>query len=90
MEDRPAPSPQKLKSQFEDWVSGDELPGRTLAYMKTGFLPEVLEGMDPTDSIGRIQAAWQEWESGITDPEAVLEVLKSEGLADLLQGAASS
>lgn len=90
MDDRPAPSAQKLQTQFDDWVKGDELPGRTLAYLKTGFLPEVLEDIETTDAIEKIQAAWQEWESGKTDPEAVLKVLKAQGLSDILGALASS
>ena len=65
-------------------------PGRTLAYLKTGFLPEVLEGLDPTDAVANIQTAWGEWESGTTGPEAVLAELKAQGLGDLLSGLASS
>ena len=90
MDDRPAPSAKKLHTQFADWENGDELPGRTLAYLKTGFLPEVLEGLDPTDAVANIQTAWGEWESGTTGPEAVLAELKAQGLGDLLSGLASS
>jgi len=84
MDERPAPSPSKLHNQFDDWEKGDELPGRTLAYLKTGFLPEVLADLEPSDALAEIQAAWAEWESGKAEPDAVLEVLKSQGLGDIL------
>ena len=89
MEERPAPSPQKLRTQFKDWESGDELPGRTLAYLKTGFLPEVLAELDSTEALGEIQQAWEQWERGITEPEEVLDVLKTQGLGAILAELAS-
>ncbi len=89
MDERPAPSPEKLRNQFKDWESGDELPGRTLAYLKTGFLPEVLAELEPSDALGEIQTVWEQWERGITEPEDVLDVLKAQGLGDILKELAS-
>lgn len=83
MEERPAPSPAKLLNQFNDWVEETELPGRTLSYMKTGFLPEILAESN-VDAAPAMLDAWGQWEAGKTKPQAVLEVLRDEGLADLL------
>ena len=83
VDDRPPPSPAKLLRQFHDWVEGSELPGRTMSHLKTGFLPDVLDGVD-AGRTERMLAAWAEWEKGPTNPTAVLEVLRDEGLADLL------
>ncbi len=88
MDERPAPSPEKLLSQFRDWTAGDELPGRTMSYLKTGFLDEVLNGLDPSDDIAAMLEHWSEWEAGKTNPESVLQTLKERGLETLL-GASS-
>lgn len=83
MEDRPAPSPAKLLNQFNDWVEETELPGRTLSYMKTGYLPDVLAAAE-SGVTSEMLEAWSQWEAGKTDPQAVLEVLRDEGLAAVL------
>lgn len=83
MEDRPAPSPAKLLSQFNDWVEETELPGRTLSYLKTGFLPEVLAENESETTTAMLEE-WSHWEAGKTNPQAVLEALRDHGLADLL------
>ena len=59
------------------------MPGRTMAYLKTGFLPEVLAQQE-SDAISTMIESWEGWEKGNTRPEVVLEVLKEKGLADLL------
>ena len=84
MDDRPPPSPEKLLRQFEDWLSGEELPGRTMSYLKTGFLPELLEGEHAAEGVEAMRASWASWEAGTTDPTAVLEVLRDDGLEPLL------
>ena len=87
MDERPPPSPEKLLRQFADWREGEEMPGRTMSYLKTGFLPEILAELDPdTDGLGAMTAAWEQWESGDTDPTAVLDVLRDNGLEALLGG----
>lgn len=92
-QERPAPSPAKLLGQFNDWVDETELPGRTMSYLKTGFLPEVLaerqESSEDGDSVGNDSVAtmlesWAGWEKGDTRPEIVLGVLKDNGLVTLL------
>ncbi len=83
MEDRPAPSPSKLLTQFNDWVSETEMPGRTMAYLKTGFLPEVLEAQ-ATETSAAMLEEWAGWEKGTTRPEVVLEALKQHGIVELL------
>ena len=84
MDDRPAPSPEKLLGQFRDWMADDELPGRTMSYLKTGFLPEVLEGIAERNDVPAMLDAWQTWEAGTTTPSAVLEALRSLDLESLL------
>ncbi len=82
-QERPAPAPAKLLDQFNDWVSETEMPGRTMSYLKTGFLPEVLADQDGA-AVTTMLESWEGWEKGKTRPEIVLEVLKENGLADLL------
>lgn len=83
MDERPAPSPSKLKNQFDDWITETELPGRTLAYLKTGFLPEVLAEQE-TETAAAMIEAWAGWEKGTTGPHEVCETLKELGLPELL------
>lgn len=85
IQERPAPSPAKLIAQFNDWVEETEMPGRTMSYLKTGFLPEVLAEQDG-DNVTTMLESWQGWEKGKTRPEIVLGVLKDEGLVELLTG----
>lgn len=87
-QERPAPSPAKLLSQFNDWVEETELPGRTMSYLKTGFLPEVLAEQEG-DNVATMLESWGGWEKGNTRPDVVLEVLKDNGIVELLTGLAS-
>lgn len=84
MDERPPPSAAKLLTQFEDWTTGNEMPGRTMSYLKTGYLPEVLAEQTSTDGVEDMLAAWQEWEAGRTNPAAVLEALRAAGLEAVL------
>ncbi len=87
-QERPAPSPAKLLGQFNDWVAETEMPGRTMSYLKTGFLPEMLaakmESTNGDDKIAAMLESWVGWEKGKTRPEIVLAVLKDQGLVELL------
>lgn len=83
MEPRPAPSPPKLLTQFEDWANETELPGRTLSYLKTGFLPEVLADHE-SETTAKMLEAWSGWDKGTTEPHVVLETLRDLGLSDFL------
>ena len=86
-QERPAPSPAKLLGQFNDWVEETELPGRTMSYLKTGFLPEVLaeqQASGDNDQIATMLESWAGWEKGNTRPEIVLAVLKDNDIATLL------
>lgn len=83
MEERPAPSPPKLLTQFEDWASETELPGRTLAYLQTGYLPEVLAENESENTEAMLEA-WAGWDKGTAEPQTVLEALKDLGLAEFL------
>lgn len=84
MDDRPPPSPSKLRDQFADWTAGNELPGRTMAYLKTGFLPEVLGDLESTDAVSTMLESWAGWESGDIGPAAVLEILRDNDLDTIL------
>ena len=90
MDERPPPSPEKLLAQFQDWVAETELPGRTMSYLKTGFLPEVLAEHEAADGVAEMLTPWATWEAGTTDPAVVLTVLKDQGLEALLAGLAES
>lgn len=83
MDERPPISPSKLLHQFNDWVEETEMPGRTMAYLKTGMLHEVL-AEDGGDSASSMLEAWQQWEKGKVGPAATLEALRDGGLVDLL------
>lgn len=52
--DTPPPDLTKLITAWEQWESGEELPGKVLANLKTAGLPEVLRqlsesGWTPAD-----------------------------------------
>ena len=81
--DRPAPSPAKLLDQFNDWAAGTELPGRTMAYLKTGHLPDVLADLGSDEALSMLES-WNGWEKGTTRPEIVLEALKEHGIVEVL------
>lgn len=55
MEDRPPPDPAKLLVQWMEWETGENTPGRVMANLKTGGLPELLKSLadaatEPGDS----------------------------------------
>ena len=100
MVDRPAPDPAKLLSQWDDWERGDELPGRTMANLKTGEARQLLEALSSAAGEGQVSGggaatprdgdnaalleAWQGWEKGRTVPADVLAALRDGGFRDLL------
>lgn len=43
--DTPPPDPAKLLSQWNEWERGETTPGRVLANLKTGGLPDLLEAL---------------------------------------------
>lgn len=82
MPERPAPDPTKLLSQWEAFTSGDELPGRTMANLKTGEVRQLLEaGGDATAALLEV---WMGWEKGRTLPADTLTALDGAGLGGLL------
>lgn len=83
MDTRPPISPSKLLHQYNDWVEQTELPGRTMAYLKTGMLHEVLAA-DESDAATAMLEAWEQWEKGDVGPTPTLEALRDNGVADLL------
>jgi hypothetical protein len=43
--DKPPPDPRKLLAQWEEWERGETPPGRVMANLKTGGLPELLQAL---------------------------------------------
>ena len=88
MDERPPISPTKLLHQYNDWVEETELPGRTMAYLKTGMLHEVLAA-DDSEQAQVMLAAWELWEKGEVGPTPTLEVLRDNGVVELLEALSS-
>lgn len=88
MDERPPISPAKLLHQYNDWVEGTEMPGRTMAYLKTGMMHEVLAG-DEGEPAAAMLAVWEQWEKGAVGPAPTLESLKENGVVELLTALAS-
>jgi len=84
MDPRPPVSPAKLLNQFNDWIEETEMPGRTMAYLKTGMLHEVFGEHTEDAGVSDMLAAWAEWEKGAVGPMPTLEVLRDHGLVDFL------
>ena len=80
--DRPAPEPAKMLNQWDAWERGDELPGRTMANLKTGEVKELLEAGG--DETAELLVAWSRWEKGQSVPAEVLGVLKAGGMREFL------
>ena len=43
--DKPPPDPAKLLAQWMEWERGEETPGRVLANLKTGGMPDLLRSL---------------------------------------------
>jgi hypothetical protein len=80
--DRPPPEPAKLLSQWDAWERGDELPGRTMANLKTGEARSLLEAAG--EESAALLAAWTRWEKGQSVPTEVLAALKEGGMRQFL------
>ena len=80
--DRPPPEPAKLLSQWEAWERGDELPGRTMANLKTGEARVLLEAAG--EEAAGMLAAWTRWEKGQSVPAEVLSALEEGGMREFL------
>ena len=80
--DRPPPEPAKLLNQWEAWERGDELPGRTMANLKTGEARMLLEAAGEESTA--LLTAWTRWEKGQSVPAEVLAALKEGGMRDFL------
>ncbi len=81
---RPPIDPQKLLAHLDDWKRGEELPGRTLSYLKTGRLPELLDDPD-NDTAAELWAIWEPWEKGKATPADVVAELEAAGLAAFIE-----
>lgn len=80
--DRPPPEPAKLLHQWDAWERGDELPGRTMANLKTGEARSLLEAAG--DESVALLTAWTQWEKGQRVPVDVLAALKEGGMRNFL------
>ena len=92
MDERPAPDPVKLASQFDEWIRGETLVGRMLANLKTGRMPELLAGAaegPQAEQVAPLVVLWDGWERGRTIPLEVAEGLRNGGLKRLLTDLAS-
>ncbi len=86
--DHPAPDPQRLLGQFDEWSRGETLPGRMLANLKTGRLPEVLEALgEPAQGLADW---WDKWEKGTALPDEVTAALAEGGLRKQLEALTNS
>lgn len=90
MDGLPTASADKLSRQFHDWLEGTEMPGRTLAYLKTGFLPSVFDSNAEVEGVAAMQALWDQWEAGKVNPTTVLEQLRDAGLDTFLSDLAAA
>lgn len=45
MDQPPPPDPSKLLAFWNEWESGETPPGKTMSNLKTGGLPDLLEGL---------------------------------------------
>lgn len=43
--DRPPPDPEKLLAWWSEWERGETPPGRVMANLKTGGLPDLLRAL---------------------------------------------
>lgn len=87
----PAPDLAKLLEAWKMWKAGDELPGRTLADMKTASLDQFLEVLSAdSDQAAQQFASLTLWEKGKAMPEVTLEALDEAGLGDLIEAAAAA
>ncbi len=84
MDRRPAPDPVRLAGQFAEWVRGETLPGRMLANLKTGRLPDLLAAASDTEGVETLREVWEGWERGRELPLEVARGLDEGGLAALL------
>jgi hypothetical protein len=41
--DKPPPDARKLLAYWDEWERGEQTPGRVMANLKTGGLPELLQ-----------------------------------------------
>ncbi len=86
--DRPPPEPAKLLHQWDAWERGDELPGRTMATLKTGEARDLLEAAG--DEAATMLVAWTRWEKGQSVPSEVLAALRDGGMRDFLSARAEA
>ena len=82
MLDRPPADPAKLLAQLRQWRDGDTTPGRTVADLKTGGLPDVLAATEGRDDLAE---PWERWERGALGPSEVLRSLDDAGIDEVLE-----
>lgn len=84
--DRPPPDVSKILGHLDDWRRGEQLPGRTMAYLKTAGLPDLLASRAAAGDEGAAELAeiWAPWERARALPADVLAALVDAGLPELL------
>ena len=80
--DRPPADPVKLLSAWDAWERGDEMPGRTMANLKTGHARALLEAGG--EATATLLDVWMRWEKGRAVPAEVLAALRDGGMRDVL------
>lgn len=87
--EHPPADPSKLISHLDDWQKGEELPGRTLSYLKTAMLPDVFESVDD-ETATTLRSIWEPWERGKATPADVMTALDEAGLRTFLESVEGS
>ncbi len=89
--DRPPFDLAKMLAHLHDWQRGDQLPGRTMSYLKTAGLPIWLaeRAAEGDEQAVAMSDSWAPWEKAKAGPQPVLEALVAGGLEDLLAGTAA-
>jgi hypothetical protein len=83
---RPPPDPTKLLSAWDAWERGEELPGRSLANLKTGGMRALLE---VSETGAPILEAWMKWEKAQLLPADALAAMRDAGIRQLIADLAS-
>ena len=84
MPEHPPADTAKLIAHLDDWRRGEEMPGRTLSYLKTAMLPDIFESAGD-EAAATLQSIWEPWERGKATPADVMSALDEAGLRPFLE-----
>lgn len=82
MTERPPPDPERLLTAWDAWERAEELPGRTMANLKTAGMRELLEAAG--ENSASVLDAWMKWEKAQVLPADVLAAMRDAGVRKLL------